>query len=496
MLKLKLKKAIPELSHKTDDDNCLVFDSENDFLECLVLYDGSFFSCIEEDELDEQLLLKAVKNDSECFIFIPQSLRSNAIYKHIEKKLEFFCKDALKHEDNCWDDLMYWDGICVENKYLLNVRKAMGFPDREQQDKLLLKLISACTHHIAYIPKDRIIPAFKEAAWARAGASYKDVLENKLSQEKCNKIVASHGEFLKQGLVPEAYQTIALVKAILANHLPPYTLDMIPERFYSQELYEYAVKVNEDNIRYVPDQCKTYEMCRNSVVYHLSNLKYIPETMEQYENICLDVLKKASYSPFILKYISTRCSRYYEFCVMAMSKMQKTGWGSAIDKLPLPDEVWTEELFTIGLKRNPYLFKLLPERFMTPEHAELAYFNSKPFLRDLKLYTEDSITENMCQDVVSLNPKQLKNVPQRFLTVELLAKATTAMQIKNIKWEAFDTATILKFVNAFFHLPSEVSGYTLLNKKQWKELAKQDAIHKPILEIYQSRLNAAKDKIS
>ncbi len=281
---------------------------------------------------------------------------------------------------------------------------------------------------------------------------------------ECIKIMSPNFSILK-GFSPFSFSEKIIWEAVKSN---PMELEFISERLKSKELCWEAVKSNSEALKFVPEELKTETMCEKAVQKYGYMINFVPKKFrtkkmcmdsglavrsslikesELTENDYIEIVRKNSGE---LKNISLKTEK---ICLAAIENsgyairdvpegminkkmcevaIRRCYDGGIIKELPrfFSDD---EDLAMQAIKRSPWNIKHTLQNTKTCMEAlgknkqVFDYINFHNLNSEIfwfaKKNENDSITEEMCKDVVKKDGIYLKFIPDEFMTEEVCMQA-------------------------------------------------------------------------
>ena len=251
----------------------------NEFVNKIIDVKGRYLKYLSEDFINDDLILRAVKQDLCAVKYLPKKFETDDIYialfnidsqvlKYIDSPSEAFCEYVISKDPASFSYL--------KNKSTLTYN-------------LCKRAVELKWKNLKYVPQEHISQELCEVAFNKKWNAFKffpdkyktpkicaAVLEKDVSYikycpltiitvEMYEKCLREQGRLLRY--VPEELRSKAL--CLLAIEEDYTALDYTPEKLLSDEFYVKCLKVNCATIAYVPDKFKTYETYK-MILNHIS----------------------------------------------------------------------------------------------------------------------------------------------------------------------------------------------------------------------------------
>ena len=261
----------------------------------------------------------------------------------------------------------------------------------------------------------------------------KSVPREHITAELCELSIKADGYSFKY--VPEEFRTRELCQ--LAFECYPWNLEVIPDQYKTPEMCLAAVKESGFLLKAVPDGLKTHEMCMIAVTDGGRGLDAVPERLFDKE-IALLAINNPETSAWQLLGAIPEKARDYDVCLAAVTR-------SGDDLKFVPDTVKDYKICYMAAQKGSHSAKYIPHEFFTPEVCLALTSRDATQFDDIPqdcLTTEacleavkhgyryggtvigkiprQLITQEMCDIAISVSPFSLKDIPEEFVTEEIL----------------------------------------------------------------------------
>ena len=361
--------------------------------------------------LDDQIALYCVQNDPSCLMLLPEDLKTDRIcYEAVQRDgiLLHNVPSRMRSADMC------------EAAVLNNVHALQYVPDNLHTRELYRKALEVDPFAIRHFKSALLTREDCEVAYINTTSwkilrfiPFPDLLE-RILDERCQSYSATQS-FLNH--VNPDVLTPRLAEKIFIKE--PELFSVLPLRLRDVSLCEAAVKVNGNNLKYVPEKFKTPELCMSAIRQTPFSIAYLPDTMKT-RRFYLSLIEE---NPRNLHGIPLD-NRTEEMNRIAFENSygRDPSDFSAIGAITRP-----ELLLQVLRKENDpekidWLVNIISSRVMT---EEMAYEAMRKNSQSLHLLPEKVISERIADLTVHADPRAIQWIPRHLRTADICLYAET-----------------------------------------------------------------------
>lgn len=370
----------------------------NIFKDAVDIYDASdVLKTFPDKVINKEIALEAIKQDIDCFSFIPQEIRTAGFYDEAVKingwMLQYVPEDMKTPQ------------MCLAAK---DASPDLGYEH--------LGLVS-------YVPFSEVCKEYlKEAAGnVDVYEVFTAIRKNVLNPDIVQLAVDLDAGCFK--FVPDNLKTEKLcLKAIQETGAFGEVFDYIPEHLRTKKIYKLAVETNETALKWVPEKKRRYEMCLSAVERDGYQLEFVPERMKT-KQICQTALDNCEKPVNIQNYHIMPDIPYPDIILKAIEKFK-----SKTEPVPLyssiNEKAYNEEIAKKAVTADGACYGFVPVRLRTEELALLALYHTHQ-VRDILMLTPDKYcSPKLCEMAVFMLPEAIRLIPENQRTPELYLMAT------------------------------------------------------------------------
>ena len=396
---------------------------------------------------NSKFYLPIVKEIPQIIRLLPKSAHTATVSKAAIKSMGYqSTADAIKDDPTLFNQLhtsLYDHDTCLA--YVSSELFAETFENAFLEYVLLWPdvcsiAVKSNPRSIRFIAKDLLTPELCWAAVNADGGTFHYIPEDFKTEELC--LLAFEREPFNLDKIPERYLTHDL--CLRAAKHSGYLLDDMPKRFRTKDVCLSALKSVGSYLQYVPEEILDEEICLTAFKSErgpgYGMLQIVPDALKTY-SVCLEAIQAGSEN---IKYVPEN-HKTYELCLLAV----KRGSGTLSY---IPKTHFTEELCMVAASRGTLDFASIPKDRLTEKICLEALNHSPRYHTVLSEIPDQLITQEMCDISVKKAQFSFKFVPERFVTEEMLmyiAELTPGLLDDNFPDKFRTEAIAQKIISSF-----------------------------------------------
>lgn len=346
---------------------------------------GMMLGFVPERLKSPELCDKAVERDGRALQYVPHSLLSSELFSKAAKNTPeaIMCvPQELMNVDMCLEAIAYFPEAI---RYIPKGKRCYQecFDAVSGDGQMLVYAMESFRGNCNII----------EAALSNDGTALRHLPKQYVTPEYCHMAVSENGAALE--FVPDTFLTPSLVRLALSREkedAPEPVLKYVPERLMDKDFFLQAVRQNGAALAYVPEASRSEDLCLTALMTASPDLveANVPDSL------------KGTVLPVVAKV------RSYTENVMTGARISV-----------VPEEYRTRAMYEESVRRDPSEYPGVPDHFRTRA------------LRDIVLDQPEGLqyipfgerTPEACRTAVSECPKNIRYVPDKFVSDELCVLA-------------------------------------------------------------------------